>query len=713
MPRGPPARLTTTQQHPGAVTRDQHLAFQPTHRQWPRTAAPAATPTPAPPLPTTMVRETSPTAGPPTPGSPRPTPTPNGSSSQLTASNETQPTTAKQQHSQGTDQLCTSDTVSITHIDFPLIAHWCADGKPTEYNLSPAHLQSHRQEHWPDMANNAHPQIRYIYQAVKTTGLPNCMQARIPLDTEINVSEWRARMDGSKEEAELIDFIEFGFPIGYYGPTVHTPDPTNHVSADQFPEHIQEFIDQELSHGALYGPYRKPLFTQWQHVSPMMTRPKADPNKRRIISDLSYPRDNSVNAYIKKNCSMGRNHDHSLPTVKAVVDEIKRVGKGVTLFTIDIHRAYKNFRACPLDWPLLNIMWTGPDGGQDIYLDTAMPFGSKHSSLHFQRIANFIVRLLAAEGIKSYMYLDDLIVIAPDPITAYYQYDKVRDLFRTLGLPEAPGKTQPPSHKVTFLGIQIDTRSMTLSIPQQKVDQTLTEIKKIKRRKHITRRQLQSIVGRIIHVAKCVAPARLFAARLLDALRGPQKVSYIVDQAIRADLDWFINYLRQWNGIAYIPAPQVSATIYTDACMTGIGATDGTRAYAAAIAPENTNDYHITEIEGFNVLLACDAFLDHSNKGTTVLIRCDNKPAVDVFSTGRGRNPVLLDTARKLWYLQAMYHINLIFVHIPGRLNQVADILSRAFVTPLDHHKAMQLIAQKGYRLCKPRTQLVNDIPPL
>ena len=165
-------------------------------------------------------------------------------------------------------------------------------------------------------------------------------------------------------------------------------------------------------------------------------------------------------------------------------------------------------------------------------------------------------------------------------------------------------------------------------------------------------------------MAKCVAPARLFATRLLDTLRGPPQPEYMVDAHVRADLDWFVTYLRDWNGIAYIPSSVVSTTIYTDACMKGIGATDGKNAYAARLSPPTSDNYHITEIEGFNVLLACDAFLKKPNVASTIVVRCDNKPAVQVFSTGRGRNEVLLDTARKLWMLQARLHINIVFIHI-------------------------------------------------
>ena len=340
--------------------------------------------------------------------------------------------------------------VDTQPLDFNSIREWCKIEKPTEATISPHELCENRKQTWPDMNPNMPSDLCYIYQAVKKTGLPNCVLAKIPLSTGINVAAWRDMADGSPEENELINFIEFGFPIGYNGPASHTQTPVNHASAIQYPDHVHHFIEQEVAHGAICISEFGPIFSPWQHTSPMMTRPKSDPQKRRIITDLSFPQEQSINAYIKKNCSMGRNQEHSLPTVQAVVEEVKRVGPGATLFTIDIHRAYKNFRACPLDWPLLNIAWTDQHGQNITALDMAMPFGSKLSSLYFQRVANFVTRVLGEKGIKSFMYLDDLIVFALTLsllTTNLTQLGNCSDSWDFLRLPARPSphQTRSPS----------------------------------------------------------------------------------------------------------------------------------------------------------------------------------------------------------------------------------------------------------------------------
>ena len=118
--------------------------------------------------------------------------------------------------------------------------------------------------------------------------------------------------------------------------------------------------------------------------------------------------------------------------------------------------------------------------------------------------------------------------------------------------------------------------------------------------------------------------------------------------------------------MAIIPNHTVTKTILTDACTKGIGAIDGLRAYALELHPPVTERYPISEIKGCNVLVACHQFIERSDVGSTVLVKCDNNHAVQVITTGRGQNGVLFDTARKLWFLQATININIRFEHIQG-----------------------------------------------
>ena len=78
--------------------------------------------------------------------------------------------------------------------------------------------------------------------------------------------------------------------------------------------HILSFINTELSHNAMLGHFQSPPFI------PMMTRPKKNSTKKRIIIDLSFPHGKSVNTGIVKGYYLGLPFNFSLPSVATLTD---------------------------------------------------------------------------------------------------------------------------------------------------------------------------------------------------------------------------------------------------------------------------------------------------------------------------------------------------------------------------------------------------------
>ena len=364
---------------------------------------------------------------------------------------------------------------------------------------------------------------------------------------------------------------------------------------------------------------------------------------------MTFPEDSSVNAYIFKNSIMGETRDHSLPTVADFVGDLKAAGRGAYMFTVDLERAYKNFRVDHLDWPLMSLQWEGAH-----YLETAMPFGARASSANMQRVANLIVRVLTQEGMSARMYLDDLIVVAPSKAQAHSQYLRVQHLFRELGLPEATDKTQTPSTAVRWLGIDICSDDMTLSIPKVKLAEVLSAVQSSIDKRVIHRRQYESLLGKLMHIAKCVHSAHTFMSRLLQALRDMDGWFMHVTREVKADLMWFLEFSEQWNGTSIIPRDAPSMAIQVDACLTGIGATDGKRAYSGRIANEDNPGGSINDLEAGNVIVALHSFLSTDNRGQHILVECDNLATVQALKRGRAKNPVLMQCARMAWMVQAL-----------------------------------------------------------
>ena len=342
-----------------------------------------------------------------------------------------------------------------------------------------------------------------------------------------------------------------------------------------------------------------------------------------------------------------------------------------------------------------------------------MPFEARASSCFMQRIANVITRLLKDEGIVSLMCLDDIIVVASNVDLANKQFDRVRQLLAELGLSEAVDKAQHPSTCVRWLGINIDAAAMSLSIPYDKVQEALHAVRTYVRAKSINKKQLQSLIGCLVHVAKCVEPARIFISRLLEALRAFGDRHYVkVTDDMRANLQWFMEFLVPWNGLSLIPKQAPHKLIKVDACLTGVGGTDGSTAYAAQVASADDPVANITEIEAANIIVALHTFVTPEDAGGHVLVQCDNLPAVQAITTGRARKPILAECARAAWMLQAKYAINISFSHIAGAHNQVTDALSRAHTSVGHHNLAAQFISDLSLLVVHPCTHILSNFHP-
>ena len=285
--------------------------------------------------------------------------------------------------------------------NFDDIRRFCARGLPFDrpVDARPQAVAAHRRNQWPAMMTHTDaPHLVKIYDVVKHTGLPNAMAARVPVPSNLNIPAWEYHLGMLGDRKNVLDFVRYGFPTGYAGPisdTVHIP---NHPSDADFPSHIDDFVKKELALGGLVGPYDKPPSTPWCHVSPLMSRQKGDTDKRLVITDMTYPEQCSINAYIVKNGVYGFEQAHSLPTVDMLAKELSEMGQGVMLSSIDVSRAYKNFVSDPLDWPLLCFQWRNK-----YFCDLSMPFWARASSFHMQSVANCITDILALHGIKSRM----------------------------------------------------------------------------------------------------------------------------------------------------------------------------------------------------------------------------------------------------------------------------------------------------------------------
>ena len=542
-----------------------------------------------------------------------------------------------------------------------------------------------------------HPRLRdgtaRIYDAVRSSSRHNHEACRIPLPTALNIEAWEREGRDHPQDEMVIEGIKFGFPIQYCGPPQYqAADCPNHASAKRFPVQIQNYIDEEVAHGALEGPFNGPPFTPWWVTSPLMTREKTDSEDRRIIVDLSFP-DGGINKHILPHVFNGREATHNLPTIELAVAAIAAMCPGtIQMAVVDLSRAYRQLAVSPLDWPLLGIRVGGAH-----YFDRRLPFGARMSSYTMQMAADFIIRAIRRRKICAYMYLDDIVIIGPTPQLAVSHYEQTLRLLDDLGLQVqvqvAAKKLQPPSPQVRWLGIDFDVERNTISIPERKLREIQRCMAAAAKSESITKKQLQRIIGLANHLAKVVRAARIFIGRILAALRAAEGDTITVSHHVRADLKWFARYLAAANARAILPNNRVVLRIWADTCMEGAGASDGARYYTYHFPRRMTEAHHISQLEALNCTAAARAFINSSHAGGTVEIHCDNKSSVDAFKSGRAKDPVLAACTRALWFKAAEEDVTITFTHVPGEAMALPDALSRVHVDSAHRDMAKRLIA--------------------
>jgi hypothetical protein len=193
-----------------------------------------------------------------------------------------------------------------------------------------------------------HPVLK-IYTVIKNTNVPNYLNARIPLKSGLNMCVWKHYLGNSPKHAQLLNYLEFGFPINYVASQPPQTDHVNHSSATKYADHVTAHLKNEIKHQAMLGPFDNTPFSSWFHTSPMMTREKKGTDKRRIISDMSWPLGNSVNSSTPQDTYQGNLTKTKLPTLNDILSKVRQYGKDSYLASLDIARAYSQLRVDPLD----------------------------------------------------------------------------------------------------------------------------------------------------------------------------------------------------------------------------------------------------------------------------------------------------------------------------------------------------------------------------
>jgi hypothetical protein len=453
--------------------------------------------------------------------------------------------------------------------------------------------------------------------------------------------------------------------------------PRNHKGAREFPDAISAYLKKEKHYGAILGPFdESPFLSAPLALSPLNSVPKSD-GSRRIILDLSFPEGaGAVNDGIYKKQFLGQPISLHYPTVDDLVELVKGKGRGCFLFKRDLHRYYRQIPVCPGDINLLSYCWEG-----HIFVDRVLPMGLRTACFIGQRITNSVAFMLEQAGFKVLNYLDDFAGCEKDETTAIKAHQCVGDTLRLTGLKESCEKEVGPSTRMEFLGVLFDTVLLELQITPAR----LKEIDKILQiwlsKEDATRVEVESLLGKLNFVARCVHQSRIFMCRMLNFLRGmPRKGDFKLDLDFKQDVWWWSVFMKKYSGVSVMMLEDWSApdtTFASDACLHGCGGVSQNQFFHAKF-PQFIVDQelHINALEFLTVVVAVKLW-GCLWKGKKILIYCDNLATVISLNSGRSRDGFLQSCLREVAFLAACGEFVVRAVHLPGVENRLPDLLSR------------------------------------
>ena len=437
---------------------------------------------------------------------------------------------------------------------------------------------------------------------------------------------------------------------------------------------VDEYLQVELEHSRIAGPF-PPSHSQGVHISRFGVIPKGhQPNKWRLIVDLSHPSSCSVNYFIPKPlCSL------KYITIDDAIHRILKYGPNTLLSKVDIKSAFRLIPVHPADRHLLGMLWH-----RQVYIDKYLPFGLRSAPKLFNILADLVSWIAGQHGVSCMLhYLDNFLLMGPPHSSDCQQdLDTFIQLCSYLGIPLASEKIEDPTTSLSFLGITIDTSRMEMRLPKDKLARIQEMLSQWLGKKKATKRKILSLLGHLQHASKVVRCGHIFTARMYATAAKLKKLHFYtrLNRQFRSDLAWWYTFVCHWNGLSILRdptmVPSTPIAIQTDASGSwSCGAVYNHRWLQLRWSDEWMHqDIMAKELVPVVIMVAVWGPLLVKQ---SILLQCDNLSLLTSINKGTAKQTLVMHLLRSLWFFTAHYDIALTATHVLGVTNTAADQLSR------------------------------------
>ena len=179
--------------------------------------------------------------------------------------------------------------------------------------------------------------------------------------------------------------------------------------------------------------------------------------------------------------------------------------KGDYMWKIDLRDVYFSVPLHKDSRKLVRFLWAG-----NLYEFLHLCFGLGPASRIFTKLPKFLISVLRRLMIKVIIYLDDLLILGNSIIKIFVARDSVIFLLQHLGFVIKLKKcVLDPAQEIEFLGLIVNSRTITLSLPAEKIGKIKDQCLKLYKVSEVSLLDLSKLIGTLSSTIQAVLPARL------------------------------------------------------------------------------------------------------------------------------------------------------------------------------------------------------------
>ena len=535
---------------------------------------------------------------------------------------------------------------------------------------------------------------------------------------KIDVLEKFLKTEGYDPEktSYLIWGFTLGFDIGYRGPL----ERQNY--ADNFP--IKKGVGsetvmwnklmEEIALQRIAGPFPCIPFKSFIQ-SPIGLVPKAG-NKVRLILHLSFDfsrgdsalfNAQSFNHYTDPELRTVkyRDLDYAIQTCMRLIEELEDSEDSAGLFftKTDLQSAFRLLPAIPWQRKFLIMKARNPiTNNTFFFVDKCLPFGAHSSCKLFQEFSDALQFLVERHANKSFRvtnYLDDSLFVETNEENCLNLVSTFLNLCKLINCPVAQEKTEGPVQRIIFLGILLDGRNYTLSVPDDKRVAALGLLDTAINSKKAKVIFIQKLAGTLNFLSKAIVPGRTFTRRVYDNIKLTNKHGKTLSNHHHVQISaGFRRDCRVWRAFLYHITDEVvglcrpfidikksvdarSLNFFTDSshnAKLGFGGLFNNNWFVGQWGETFINEQQlsIAYLELFALTTGILLWGDKL-KNARYIIYCDNESVVNMVNNLTSKCSQCMKLIRLIMYNSLIHNRRLWVQHVVSEANQLADALPR------------------------------------